>query len=245
MADIKVKVSRFFTDLDCILDTRMGTLLLMDPECTERVTKSGYFDRDRDLFDGINREKFKVKYQKRNKQTLGASIMTPVIGLIREYCKQVYEQNAKSPFVQEPRLVINTYPYELTDDEKHKLMIGIQYRTKIQSPIEFVHMTYSDITPMYLRNSIDQIVIYDPIEWLEVHSLNNNLKKTVCLEVTMMGPLAWRNLDFQGSMEELVKNMDLACKPFIDLQLVPLRIFSADVVPKEKVRTVPKEKTDT
>jgi len=226
----KVLPSVFFTELDAIIDTRMGTLMRIDPNRLEDYIKGGYFTRDRDVFKGVDQNKFQELYKNRDKLTLQASMMTPIVNYIRDFCQRTYEGNIKTPFLREPRIVVNLYPYQLTEDEKELLKKGLQIRTGKITKIEFVYMKYEDISPGYLKQETSVIAIYDPYEWLETHSKNNNLRKNSCPMVTMIGPLLIRNInDLTINALELQRYMEMLAKPFIDLELMVSKLFSANV----------------
>ena len=171
MSTEKAVPSVFFAELDAILDTRMGTILRIDPNATERVIKAGYLTRDRDLFPGIDKAKFQELYKERNKKTLQASVVTPILSYAKDFCKQTYEGNIKTPFLKEPKVIINLYPYQLDEAEKELLMKAIKIKTGKFSKVEFVSMSNDEITPNYLKRHTSIIVLYDPFEWLEVHSI--------------------------------------------------------------------------
>lgn len=226
----KAAPSLFFTELDAILDTRMGTLLRLDLNGIGRFIKAGYFSRDRDLFPGIDPKQFKELYQNRDKKTLQASMMTPLLSYIKDFCQQTYEGNIKTPFLKEPQVVVNLHPYRLTKEEEELLLNAIQYRIGRISKASFVNMTYEEITPNYLKKETSIIALYDPFEWLEHHSKTGRLKKESCPEVMMLGPLMLRNLETNDiDVKEFQSHMELMAKPFIDLHLMISKVFSANI----------------
>lgn len=246
MAKEKPVSSLFFTELDAILDTRMGTLLQIDPDCVQRVIENGYFTRDRDLFFEIDSKQFQERYKTRDKKTLQASVMTPMLSYIKDFCKHTYEGNIKTPYLKQPIVRVNTYPYQLSDKEKALLLNAIKFRLGNIPPVEFVHLTYEQITPSYLKQDTSIIALYDPFEWLEVHSKNERLRKETCPLVMMIGPLMFRNLEIRDKdIREFQTHMEFLSKPFVDLQLMHSKIFSADVLPRKNKKTTVEDKKET
>jgi|ERR1700752_471690 len=236
--DKGVKTSTFFAELDVILDTRMGTLLNIDPDGAERLIKTGYFTRDRDLFYGIDPMVFQEAYKNRDKKTLQGSVMTPMLNFIRDFCRHTYEGNIKTPFIKEPKIVINTHPYQLLSEDLSLLQKAIFYKTGQITPIEMVDMSYEEITPTYLKQETSVISIYDPFEWLEIHSKSERFKRESCPEVMMIGPLVIRNLEIKDiDIKEFQSHMELLSKPFIDLNLMNARVFSADLFTHHEPKT--------
>lgn len=233
----KAPITYFFTELDAILDTRMGTLLHIDPQCTERVLKGGYLTRDRDVFPDIDRQVFKNRYSKRDQYTLRTSMLTPIVGYLNDFVRYTFEMHIKTPISKEPRIMINTYPYKLTKQEIDMIMAAIYASIGRMAIVEPVYMTYEQITPSFLKSNTSIIALYDPYEWLEVHSKNENLKRDSCPLVTMLGPLMFRNLDETIKIEEFQQALEIHARPFVDLQLLMSTAFSVDIERLKKSKT--------
>lgn len=241
MAETKPARTVFFTELDAILDTRMGTLMRVSPKEVASILKAGYLHRDRDKFPGVDVQRFQEAYKNRDRKILQASMMTPMIWFLTDFCKTTFQGNAETPFLRDPVIVINTYPYQLLESETLTIQRAILARVKHISSIEFVRMSYREISPAYLRQEVQVISIYDPYEWLEVQSSEKRFEKDSCPLVNLAGPLMFRNVDVTGvKLSELQKTAELMCKPFIDLNLLPMQHYSVDILPRKS--TPPEEK---
>ncbi len=228
MSDSNVKNSGFFTDLDSILDTRLGTIVRFYNDKFEDVIKNGYLNRDRDLFKGIDPEDFKQQYAKRDKLTLKASMMTSVLSLAKDFCKQIYEGNIKTPFIHRPKIIVNIYPYVLTEEEQKLIREVVMYRISKLCDVQLVNMSFDRITPGYLNSNISMAAIYEPFEWLEAQTKLNEWKYGGCPHVVMMGPLLFKDVRIKDiTPEEFRSSSEMLCKPYIDLNLVVSDMFSA------------------
>jgi hypothetical protein len=240
MAD-RALPSVFFTELDSLFDTRLGTLLLMEQRGEaemEKIVKGGYFTRDRDAFNGVDPAKFKAAYDARDKHTLRVSVVTRIIRFARDFGMNTIENNIKSPFIRDPKLIVNLHPYKLTQEERDNLVDGIRLRIGKISHIELVDMTYEQISTHYLRRDTSVIALYDPYEWLETQcrkwvnhpSRIEMLRKDSCPGVMMIGPLMIKNLDDRTSdIRRFQTDMEMLAKPIVDLELMVTTAFSADI----------------
>lgn len=226
----KPRQSIFIIELDALLDTRMGTLLRLDKTCVDRVIKSGYLIRDRDQFLGIDPDSFKELYNKRDKQTLSLSMMTPMMNIISEFCKSTISMNNSTPFIQEPKVVINIHPYSLTDKEAMLIKKAVEAKLGKLIEVDISNMKYEQITPSYLNKDISVLCLYDSYKWLDIQAEIGSFRKEICPLVTLYGPLLVKNLELKEvDLSEFNKSMELLTKPFIDFKLVPVSFYSFDM----------------
>lgn len=235
MADQPVEVV-FLTELDALFDTRMGTLMRVSKDRVPEIIKSGYLTRDRDRFKDVEIEVFQKAYRERDKGTLLASTITPMFWFLNDFCKSTYIGNAETPFLRKPVVVVNTYPYRLTPAEIELIQKGVASKTAGVSEIRIIFRSLSEMTPGYLKKHADIVSLYDPLEWLEVHSVSGLLKTETCPQVNMTGPLLFRNLDVQGvTLHEYHEAIKLMARPFVQIDLLPVIHFCPDVlIPKKK-----------
>lgn len=228
-------VVRFFTELDAILDTRLGTLLRINPDITPSLVKTGYFDRDRDQFPNVPVKTFQDLYEKRDKQTLKASMMTPVMDFVRDFIKHSYEMNIETPFLRDPKITVNLHPYVLLPEEQNLIKAALIAKTGAAAEINFVNMTASQITPSWLKQEVNIMAVYNPYDWMELLAKTGVWEKETCPSVMVLAPLRIRDLSLKDiNMAELQKELEWLASPFFNLQLLAMRTFSADVFPKQK-----------
>lgn len=109
-------------DLDVLLDTRIATLVQLDPVEAEKILNAGFTSRptdDMSYFDtSITNEQYTNAYANRNIDTLKNSRMTSYIFELAVMIKQLTEDLAKNNTrVTDPCVVINYYPYTDLDTE--------------------------------------------------------------------------------------------------------------------------------
>lgn len=232
-------VSTIFVEFDAIFDTRAALLSTYGEEALVVNLTDEYFSRLLDKFNGIDYNEFKEKYKERNKKLLLGSATTPIVFMISDFVSSTIKNSINGPELMEPSIVINTYPYKLTDEELILIRDTFINITKGYAQISFVFMTAEDITPKYLRDNISIAIMYDYTIWLEHHSSTNMLKLIPIPTITLIAPAIFfkepdKILIAKHSKEGLdpFKAMQELAAPFIDLKLLPIYLFSIAVKKK-------------
>jgi hypothetical protein len=184
-----LEFSTCFIELDALVDTRMGILVSMtNDERFKNIYLNGYHTRDSDEFPGIDVDLFKQTYKSRTKKVLDNSMVTPMIRLLKEFCFKTVSNIGITPFNYLPKIIINTHPYDLNDEECGALLEAVVLATNKLVDVELVNMSYEAITPIYVKRELSMIILYNYGEWLELHCANKNFTKTICPEVQLIGP---------------------------------------------------------
>lgn len=221
--------SVILADLDTILDVRIATILEVDDSALEQVVNDGYFDRSIDIFN-IDMVKYKALYESRPKSVLLNSTKTPIMSLINEYVQKTLKLAVTTPHHQDPKVLINVYPYTLVEEETRLLLQVLRHYVDGLADIEIVNKSKENITPKYLRDDISLYITYDPEVWLETHSVNENLKTTTCPTVSMIGPAIYKTESLPEVMDEdPFEAMGVLFRPIIDLTHIAVKYFSAEI----------------
>lgn len=231
--------SVFLIELDCLFDTRASTLATFGVKALEDNFKPAYWKRLSDSFIGISLEQFKEQYSKRNKLTLLDSIHTPMLDFVIDFVKQTGLFNAGSPIIKNPVVMVNTYPYELLEEERIKIVEGIVIKTGNSTDVELVHMSPEEITPDFLNKKIAVVAMYDYIYWLELQATNDGFKKAGCPSTTLLAPeilfkvLSNEELNIIAKDKiDIKKYLEDIAAALICLQLMPVEMFSCAIRPK-------------
>jgi len=222
----KLESSRVLIDIDALLDTRLGTIVSIANDRLEDIILSGYHTRKSDDFIGVDKDAFKERYANRDKEVLLNSIVTPMARLLEEFSKKTLKLLLSTPFQYQPEIVLNIYPYILTNEEIKVLVGVIKSYTENLADISVVYKCYDEITPKYLKDDIAIYVTYNYNEWLETHSVNENFKKTICPEVGLIGPSIYFDEVVDDNGEAFSAIEELA-STVIALRLYPISNFSS------------------
>lgn len=157
--------------LDSILDTRLGTLSLIDSAIVEKILLSGtYHTRDEDVFEGIDKEAYKKLYNERDIDTLANSVLTNIPELIRHLIKVMADQAISRPLYEGSEVIVNVYPYKLSADEQEDIRKAISIHILDIAPVSIVSYSPKDLTPPHCKNTYAMMIMYDYEEWLNAHA---------------------------------------------------------------------------
>jgi hypothetical protein len=227
-----------YVDLDTILDTRMGTLFdPSNPSKYEKYILSGrYFNRDEDNFPDTDMEEYREKYSKRNSHILDNSLITGILREIYNLCVINISSSMYNPVKQIPRIILNTYPYNLGLTEKNKIIRAIAISLKDLPEIELVYMSLEEVTVRYIKEKISFMYLYHWFLWLEIHALNGGFKRLGSPETILFAPRLYMDKSViendKESLNHIRRDPDYFFKmvqelsrPFIDLQFMPVEMF--------------------
>lgn len=220
-----------YTDLDSLFDTRIATIHQFGIEAVEKTFTGGYCDRVSDEFEGVDKETFDKAYQSRDASTLRQAMVTPVVEVIVQFAKQTLVALVSSPFRRQPKVVINVYPYKLPEEAINGIIIGMKAATENLLDIEIVDMPLEEVTPEFIKPKFVMMAMYDYVKWLDIHSANQNLIKTQCPQITLIGPELFKSKDALKlvKFDLAVSAMEKHASLFIKLILYPVRTFCVDM----------------
>lgn len=228
----KLPKLKIYVELDCLLDTRIGTVAMISDDLATSVLKNGYHQRLEDTFEGVDDSTFKELYSKRNTDTLKHSTITTFMPLLRHLCNLIYDEAISRPYHSGPEIVLNIFPYFMTDDIATSIRSAVERWVGINIPVMVSRIEPKDLKPIICKD-FSLMVMYDPTVWFN-ENLEELIKKPL-RDVTLYIPKLYRNR--QGkSEEEIAKDteevmdpfaaLDLIMKPMIDVTQLEVYYFS-------------------
>lgn len=220
-----------YIDLDSLFDTRMATLLKLGADKIEKNIPHGYYERHADSFIDVADEDFAKAYQARDEETLRLAVITPVMGHVCDFIRRTNVATTTTPFERDPKVIINTYPYQLSDVMISSIVEGVKIVTKGSADIEAQSLSFEALTPSYIKKNFVQMVMYHYAHWAEVNLANESLLKEQCSMVQLVGPMLMKSKEAVKEMSGV--NVYAATqnyfRPFINLTLFPVNFFCADM----------------
>lgn len=212
---MKQQKQTILIELDALIDTRLGTLKQCFSEAAKKLDLESYVRRVKADFWtelGISTEQFTTAYKKRNVDTLLASMHTGLYHNLPLLLGGLLLNGLTSPVHEELKININTYPYELNEDELEDIVYCFQQRLWKDCEITTVFYKPEDITPAMLVDISPAYILYDIELWL-------GAQQTAFLEkriptVTAYYPAVINHYDATEYKEMLDKQID----PFADLR---------------------------
>jgi hypothetical protein len=230
--------SGLLIELDCLLDTRLATIHSFGKEYTETALRNNYFGRDTDVFPGITREQFAERYMNRGKAILQHAMPTPMLNLCREFVRDTLGLVHNTPFHLKPLIIINIYPYKLSEPEINNIIKGMVSHTRETADVSVVSYSDKQITPDYVKSDIAIMIKYQYLDWLETHALSKAFLKKTCPESGLIGPVLYFIDPPPDSNEQIQRPkggsfdiLEEATAPIIGLKLLPISEFSV-LLPK-------------
>jgi len=226
-------LSSILVSLDCILDTRLGTLAKIDPNKVDEILLTeDYHTRDTDVFEGIDNELYKKLYKSRDTNTLANSMITNIMPLLRHLVSKLNEQAVVRPYSDGAKIIVNLYPYKLKKEEQIEIGKAVASWMQGMAPVSLINMSPTQLSPYYCKNTFALMLMYDYEEWLEGNA--ELFYKTQMPEISMFVPAIYFN--DKPSDVELAKMQNESMSPFqameslaktiIDLTLIDVAFFS-------------------
>lgn len=229
--------SKFYVDLDSILDTRAALLFKHDKEVFRDLLRTGkYHTRLSDDFPKVSREIFVSDYKNRTKHLLRDATVTHIPKMLKEFVEETLRNSVDTIHQLTPIVVLNIYPYILTDREIDILISSLASVLGNNCEIHAVNLNIASLTPNVIKKEFSILCMYDCFEWLEYHSANENFRKTTCPDIALYIPqLFLRKTPTQSELLNMEKNgdpfeiLEKCTAPIIKLQHLPIGMYSLDV----------------
>ena len=228
--------STIYVELDALFDTRAGTLASFGTEASARAILKGYYQRQVDVFEGIDPDEFKTRYAARDRITLKNSLVSPIVRQIQRFVHQTVTAAINSPYRRQAKVVLNTYPYILTPDDELSIITGLIACTNELADIELVYLPLSEITPDYVKAHYVRMIMYAYWDWLEVHSVTKALADSRCQTVSLFGPQLVKSLEAEKQLRGInaYAAIEELTGRFIQLCLLPISEYCVDLVRLEE-----------
>lgn len=225
----EINKTGFYLDLDTLLDTRLSTVLsLTNTDEQKFKIIRDWPTREVDSFSHCSYLEFNEEFKKRNKTVLLKSSVTNASDMISEFVKETLTSNTSEPQKSKPAIYLNTYPYNLDENEHAVLLAVLRRITADISDIAFISKAPNELTPTWFKSKVAIALYYNPFEWLEIHAASGSLKERACPEVTMYSPKLYHRerLQVEDDTDVFAQSL-LYIKPFVNLNFVKPSVFSS------------------
>jgi hypothetical protein len=226
-----LKPDTVYVDLDCLLDTRLGTLAKIDDNYAVNAMLGDYFTRTVDEFPDVNAQTFKEAYAQRDTSVLRRSVLTNIVYLLASFVKSSREDVAKGGQNMGIEFCVNVHPYKLTDDEAKEILNVLQFRLGSDITISSINVSDQELTPEICKEHYAVMVRYSFHEWLEMHL--EAFKKCKMPSMVLYAPALFAKVPTAAEQKELVdmkldpfQATEIACSTTFALRLLEPNLFS-------------------
>ncbi len=179
MADSTIKT--LMVELDCLLDTRIGTISLINPAAAVELVSKKYWERTSDNFEELTNglvtdEEFIDRYEDRDLETLLYSRPTNILKLLHEITNSVAHQRVSSPDTEHLIVEVNTYPYILDAEDTEMLINSVRCYTNPETEVVAKRYKHEQMTVANIDSFWDCVIIYDFDKWFTNHGEGLNTK---------------------------------------------------------------------
>ena len=221
-----------YTELDVLLDTRIGTLALMGNEIVKKVLQSNYHTRKSDEFKDVDMNLYREMYKKRDIETLKKSSMTDAVFLLANMAHDLVEQAIARPYHDKVRITVNIYPYVIDKETIEVLSLAIKARLSPAVELNMASIPTKELTPAFCGQEYAAMTMYDYGNWLELQTIA--LHNTRIPTVSLFAPAIYlcrqpeeEIITFEdGERMHLLAAVEGGTAAFIELKLLDVKIFS-------------------
>lgn len=162
-----------YTELDAILDTRLGTLHCMNEQfAIDAVQHANYSTRvsdDFSAFCGVTFEDYKAAYAKRDEAVLQASIVTNASFILNSVCGELVRQRIETPFTGSVTVEVNLWPYQLDAETRRDIENAIASLLPVDVHVRSCYVPIEQLTIRMVASRYTGMIIYNFAEWLQLH----------------------------------------------------------------------------
>lgn len=234
--------------LDCLLDTRQGTLLKINPDVAFEITsKQAYHARDNDEFVSekygpLSTELFKSVYEKFKQEIIFNSVKTKMYLFLQELIDGYIKMAQKLPHVGVTTIEINLHPFVFTEDQVEMIMRSMIAHIGNSAAIRIVNFDILQMSLSDVANKYESIIMYNPTEWL--NSKHNDLKKGILKDTVLYLPRLnmvraltdKEKKEISKDIQDIYKFTEMLFSGFIRIKYIPTECYCVDVpyIPHEE-----------
>lgn len=238
-------------NLDCLLDTRQGTLLTINPEVAYEITsKEDYHARESDEFESeqygkLSTELYEQVKEKFKHEIIFKSLKTKMYLLLQELIDGYVKLALTTPHVSTITLEVNLYPYQFTETQVEYLMKALIAHLGNAAAISIVNFDIKQLSLKAIAEKYESVIMYNPVEWL--NHRHNELKVGTLKELTLYIPrmnsvralTEKERKSISKNVSDVYKFTEMLFAGFIRLNYVPVEYYCADVPykPRKKEET--------
>jgi hypothetical protein len=161
-------------DIDCLFDTRMGTLIDLDPKVTTYLSGKAYRERLLDDYTALTQghittEAFNARYAKRDLDVLKKSLITGMVPVLITYVEGLKERLFRKVDVSAINIDINIHPYVIPGPFLESIKNCLRHLLPPYVQVGVGSYSRQQLDPEFFDRYYNGWVTYDIHSWLEVH----------------------------------------------------------------------------
>lgn len=169
-----MKVNNYYVELDCLLDTRLGSVACYDLALSAKLAMNeSYHSRFHNELHRIDNQLSKDEYQalwdnRKEMDTLTNSRVTKFMYQLRGLIDATRVSEAFIPYKQTGNVFVDIHGWGLDEEEQVELkrcLVGFL----VTDRVTLVDIGYDNLTPEFIRNSYNSVSLIDFDKWVNIH----------------------------------------------------------------------------
>ncbi len=228
-----MQIESVLVDLDAILDTRLPLILSHFPDEIDTILPLYFGRKTNAIKDLFTFKEFNEWYLNRDKKLLLNATMTSVVFILRDFIENTIKNMHTNVTNSIPNIILNIFPYDLTNNELKYILKGILAHTGPEVNIEVVNLNNKQLKPSYLNNNIWGMIKFDFYNWLIDNASILEDTSERCPDVKVLTPAYFPaeinelpNLFIKdGQKIDPFHGFSVLMKPIIDIDFLKTTIF--------------------
>lgn len=221
---------RVLVELDCLVDTVLGTVASLNPSWVQPLLKAGYTDRVHNqlkrLHPSVDTAMFEKAYAERDVNVLMHSRMTMIPLHIREIYATNYSLPDGHPEKYDLTLTVNYYPYKLNKAEIAEYQDVLRTIIPHLDSVKFISIDYDALTPYYVQSNFEHIYVYHLTDWMIRHTAALDGRLMEGVTVTSPIVVIEQILPTEQEIEDMKVEIAKVFIPLFEMELIDLSIMS-------------------
>lgn len=177
-----------YLDLDCLYDTRLATLELLDERLAKIAIAEGYYKRTRDAFPFVDQKTFAEIYARRDTETLSKAMMTKALDVLANFTKDSVRRVGETPYQSEINVFLNVYPYAIDKPTAQAMLEPLAKLTGHVANINLLNLPIEKISLKFCRENLSLMMLYEFEQWLEFNTKNDMFRSYPVPDVCLFVP---------------------------------------------------------
>jgi len=236
-----------------LLDTRIATVSRLNQQAAiDLLLTEEYYSRVSDEMGKysplISTDEYQLLYQKRDILTLMAARPTDLYPELKQLILSIEAKMVQASTIESAEIVINTYPYQLTDEEKSIIIESIVTLGNFTIPVKCIYVPYADMSLELIRTAgWTALIMYNFTEWLELTFNKAGFDPNTCARLTgvpfyIPGLVKDKDVEYteeerklpNGRFMNKYEGMKMALAPFFNVEFLTTQTFSIYLPPEPK-----------
>ena len=201
------ETSKIYVDIASLLDLRGAMLLQLvsQDKLVDYLNSEQYNFRQIDEFPDVDPEAWKQLKDNMSIDLIPASVITFILTSLKSKLHNLEKRNNFYNEKKVPEVVLNVYPFELSDGQKAALQNMLFVKLETNTLVTIVRMSPKEVTPYFIQSAgIVTTFMYDFSAWMGEHTAA--VEKAKLNDVIMYFPALYHVRPDEEQLKKITKS---------------------------------------